>query len=331
MNREAFPASFAQQRLWFLDQFEPGTAAYNLPRVFRISGPLNVDVLTRAFHAVVQRHASLRTVFDSVDGEARQVVLSDLDVKVPIIDLTETPEEERESEALRLASEEGKKPFDLRQGPLLRTLLVRLGPETWILVLVMHHIISDGWSISCLFRDLTKCYAAFLENKDPELSELPIEYTDYAQWQREDMSGEALSKEVEHWKNTLAGAQTALELATDHPRPALQTWHGATKAITLDAATLAKLKLMAKNEKSTLFMVSIAAFQALLWRYTYQQSILVGTPIGARNEVELEDMVGLFVNTLVFRADFTENLSFRDLIGRVRSFALEAYMHQDLP
>ncbi len=331
MNREAFPASFAQQRLWFLDQFELGTAAYNLPRVFRISGPLNVDVLTRAFHAVVQRHASLRTVFDSVDGEARQVVLSDLDVEVPIIDLTETPEEERESEALRLASEEGKKPFDLHEGPLLRTLLVRLGPETWILVLVMHHIITDGWSISCLFRDVTKCYAAFLENKDPELPELPVEYTEYAQWQREYMSGEVLSQDVEHWKNTLAGAQTLLELATDHPRPAIQTWHGATKGISLDGATLAQLKSMAQNEKSTLFMVSMAAFQALLWRYTHQESILIGTPVAGRNHVEVEDMVGLFVNTLVFRTDFTENLSFRDLIGRVRSFALEAYMHQDVP
>ncbi|PYX57458.1 MAG: non-ribosomal peptide synthetase, partial [Acidobacteria bacterium] len=331
MNREAFPASFAQQRLWFLDQFELGTAAYNLPRVFRISGPLNVDVLTRAFHAVVQRHASLRTVFDSVDGEARQVVLSDLDVKVPIIDLTETPEEERESQALRLASEEGKKPFDLHEGPLLRTLLVRLGPETWILVLVMHHIITDGWSISCLFRDVTKCYAAFLENKDPELPELPVEYTEYAQWQREYMSGEVLSQDVEHWKNTLAGAQTLLELATDHPRPAIQTWHGATKGISLDGATLAQLKSMAQNEKSTLFMVSMAAFQALLWRYTHQESILIGTPVAGRNHVEVEDMVGLFVNTLVFRTDFTENLSFRDLLGRVRSFALEAYMHQDVP
>jgi amino acid adenylation domain-containing protein len=330
-GREAFPASFAQERLWFLDQFEPGTGTYNMPCVFRIIGPLNVDALTPAFHAVVQRHASLRTVFDSVDGEARQVVLPDLDVKVPIIDLTEVPEGERESEALRIASEEGKKPFDLREGPLLRTLLVRLGPETCILLIVMHHIISDGWSISRLFHDVTKCYAAFLENTDPELPDLPIHYTDYAQWQRETMSGEVLSKEVEHWEKTLAGAQTVLDLATDHPRPAAQTWNGARKGITLDAATLGKMKSMAQNEMATLYMVSMAAFQALLWRYTHQESVLVGTPTGARNDVELEDMIGLFVNTLVFRADFTSNLTFRDLIRQVRSFALEAYMHQDLP
>ena len=331
MSRAVFPASFAQERLWFLDQFEPGTAAYNLPRVFRIIGPLNADVLTRAIHAVVQRHASLRTVFDSVDGEARQVVLSNVDVQVPIVDLTDTPEEVRESKALRIASEEGKRPFDLCEGPLLRASLIRLGPEAWILVLVMHHIVTDGWSISRLFRDLTKYYAAFLENTDLELPELPIQYTDYAQWQRDYMTGELLSNEIEHWKNTLAGAQTLLDLPTDHPRPATQTWNGASKEITFDGATLAKLKSLGQKESSTLFMVSMAAFQALLWRYTHQESILVGTPVAARDRVEVENMVGLLVNTLIFRTDFTGNLSFRDLIRRVRSFALEAYMHQDVP
>ena len=331
MSRAAFPASFSQQRLWFLDQFDPGTAAYNIPRIFRIIGPLHVDALTRAFHAVVQRHAVLRTVFDSVEGEARQVVLSDLEVKVPLIDLTEAPEGERESKALGIAIQEGKKPFDLCEGPLLRASLIRLAPETWMLVLVMHHIVTDGWSISRLFRDLTTYYAAFLENTEPELPELPIQYTEYAQWQHEYMSGELLRKEIEHWKNTLAGAQTLLGLTTDHPRPAMQTWNGASQQITLDAATLAKLKSLAQKESSTLFMVSMALFQALLWRYSHQESILVGTPIAARNHVEVEEMVGLFVNTLVFRTDFTSDLSFRDVIRRVRSFALEAYMHQDVP
>ena len=217
------------------------------------------------------------------------------------------------------------------KGHCFGTLLVRLVPETSSWYLVMHHIVTDGWSISLLFRDVTKCYAAFIENQDSRASRTSIQYTEYAQWQREYMSGEVLSKEIEHWKNKLAGAQTLLDLATDHPRPAAQTWHGAREEITLDVATLAKLKSLAQNESSTLFMVSMAAFQALLWRYTNQESILVGTPIAARNEVEIEDMIGLFVNTLVFRADFTGNLSFRDLIRQVRSFALEAYMHQDVP
>ena len=180
----------------------------------------------------------LRTVFDSVEGEARQVVLSDVEVKVPLIDLTEAPEGERESKALGIAIQEGKKPFDLCEGPLLRASLIRLAPETWMLVLVMHHIVTDGWSISRLFRDLTTYYAAFLENTEPELPELPIQYTEYAQWQHEYMSGELLRKEIEHWKNTLAGAQTLLGLTTDHPRPAMQTWNGASQQITLDLSLI---------------------------------------------------------------------------------------------
>ena len=279
MSRTASPASFGQQRLWFLDQFEPGTAAYNLPRVFRIIGPLNVDALIRAFQLVVQRHASLRTVFESVDGEARQVVLSEVDVQVPVIDLTEVPERERESHALRLATDEGKKPFDLSEGPLFRALLFRLESESYSLLLVMHHIITDGWSISRLFRDVTTSYAAFIKNADPDLPDLPIQYSDYAQWQRDYMTGEVLQGEIEYWKNTLEGAQTLLELPTDHRRPASQTWNGASKHIILDSAILAKLRLIARNESSTLFMVSMAAFQALLWRYTHQESILVGTPV----------------------------------------------------
>ena len=195
----------------------------------------------------------------------------------------------------------------------------------------MHHIIADGWSISRLFRDVTKSYAAFLKNTEPELPELPIQYTEYAQWQRESMSGEALQKEIEHWRKTLAGAQTLLDLPTDHSRPAMQTWHGSRKEITFTAATLAKLKALAQKESATLFMVTMAAFQALLRRYTQQESILVGTPIAARNHVEIEELVGLFVNTLIFRTDFTSDLSFRELIRQVRAYSLEAYMHQDVP
>src|SRR6202158_2558293 len=331
MSLAVFPASFAQQRLWFLDQLAPGTAAYNLPRAFRIVGPLDVDNLTRAFHMVVERHAALRTVFDSVEGEGRQIVLSELDVEIPIVDLAGFPRSERESEALRIAAEEATKTLDLREGPLIRPVLVRLEPETHFLVLTMHHIITDGWSISLLFREVTKSYVAITKNQTPDLPDLPLQYTEYSEWQRENMSGEVLTAEIEFWKRKLAGAQTLLDLTSDHPRPAKQTWNGASQQITLDAATLAKLKSLAQKESSTLFMVSMALFQALLWRYTHQESILVGTPIAARNHVEIEEMVGLFVNTLVFRTDFTSDLSFRDLICRVRSFALEAYMHQDVP
>jgi amino acid adenylation domain-containing protein len=331
MSPKAFPASFAQQRLWFLDQLEPGTAAYNLPRAFRIIGPLDIETLHRALETVVRRHASLRTVFDSVGGEARQVVLSDLNVEVPVIDLTTIPETGRETEALRIVSEEGRKPFDLSEGPLLRTLLVRLGAAEYIFLLVMHHIITDGWSISILFRELTRSYAALLRGKDPDLPELPIQYADYADWQREYMDGEELTRQVEHWKSKLAGAQSVMDLPLDRPRPTVANGRGATEEISFDRATLAKLKAVAQSESSTPFMVAMAAFQALLWRYTNQESILVGTPVAARSEVELENLVGLFVNTLVFRSDFSGQLTFRELLRQVRAFALDAYMHQDVP
>ncbi len=331
MTRLAYPASFAQQRLWFLDQLDPETAAYNLPRAFRITGPLDVDILKQAFQMVVRRHSSLRTIFDSVDGEARQIILSDVEVEIPVIDLAGIPAPEREAEALRIASEEGKKPFDLSEGPLLRPMLVRLDPEKHFLVLVIHHIVTDGWSIALLFREVTMIYAALTKNEKPRLPELTLQYAEYAQWQREYMSGDLLKGEIEHWKRKLGGAQTVLDLPTDHPRPSNYSWHGATEEISLDASILAKLKALAQAESSTLFMLTMAAFQALLWRYTNQESILIGTPIAGRSEIEIENMIGLFVNTLVFRADFTRNLRFRELIQQTRSFALDAYNHQDVP
>jgi amino acid adenylation domain-containing protein len=331
MSAAGLPASFAQDRLWFLDQLEPGTAAYNLVRAFRISGPLNVNALTSAIGAVIERHESLRTIFESVDGEARQVVLSDVDVQVPILNLADLPESEREREALRIASEEGKRPFDLTRGPLLRTVLLQVSRDQYILVLAMHHIITDGWSISILFRELAHCYEAYASGREPELPELPIQYVEYAQWQREYITGEVLAKQVQYWKNKLAGAQTILDLPTDRPRPTTHSWHGATEELIFESQVRAALKEFAQSEGATLFMVSMASFQALLWRYTSQDSILVGTPTAARSQIEIENLVGFFVNTLVFRADFTPDVTFRDLVRQVRACALEAYAHQDVP
>ena len=331
MSQSVFPASFAQQRLWFLDQLDPGTAAYNLPRAFRILGPLNVENLTRAFQIVIERHAALRTVFDSVEGEGRQIVLSEVEVEIPVVDLSEYPSSKGEDEALRIAAEEGRKPFDLKEGPLIRPVLVRLEPEKHFLVLTMHHIIADGWSIALLFREVTTTYAAITKGESPELPELPLQYPEYAQWQREYMSGEVLSGEIEFWKRKLAGAQPLLELPLDRARPATATYNGATEQLDVPVATLTKLKALAQTESSTLFMVAMAAFQSLLWRYTNQESILIGTPIAGRNDVDLENMIGLFVNTLIFRGDFSGNLTFREVIRQVRSFALEAYAHQEVP
>ena len=331
MSAAGLPASFAQDRLWFLDQLEPGTAAYNLVRAFRITGPLNVNALTSAIGAVIRRHESLRTIFESVDGEARQVVLSDVDVQVPILNLAHFPESEREPEALRIASEEGKKPFDLTRGPLLRTALLQLSRDQYILVLAMHHIVTDGWSISILFRELAHCYEAYASGREPQLPELPIQYVEYAQWQREYITGELLAKQVKYWKNKLAGAQTILDLPADRPRPTTHSWHGATEELIFESQDRAALKEFAQTEGATLFMVSMAAFQALLWRYTGQDSILVGAPTAARSQIEIENLVGFFVNTLVFRADFTPDMTFRDLVRQVRACALEAYAHQDVP
>jgi amino acid adenylation domain-containing protein len=331
MSQTAFLTSFAQQRLWFLDRLEPGTAAYNLPRAFRIVGPLDLQALTQAFQEVVRRHESLRTVFDSVDGEARQIVLPELEVQIPVVDLSSTPEEGREKAALAMASEEGKKPFDLTQGPLLRTLLVRLKADHHLLILVMHHIITDGWSIAILFKELTKCYEAFSRGQTPELSALPVQYAEYAQWQREYLSGSVLADEVRFWKEKLAGAPTIIDLPTDHRRPSTHSWRGSTEEIVFDPTTLSRLKALAQKEGSTLFMVSMAAFEAWLWRYTMQNSMLIGTPTAARSQVEIENLIGFFVNTLVFRADITEKMTFRELLSQVREFSLEAYAHQDVP
>src|ERR1700694_3305846 len=331
MSAAGLPASFAQDRLWFLDQLEPGTAAYNLVRAFRITGPLNVNALTSAIGAVIRRHESLRTIFESVDGAARQVVLSDVEVQVPILNLSDLPESEREREALRIASEEGKRPFDLTRGPLLRTVLLQVSRDQYILVLAMHHIITDGWSISILFRELAHCYEAYASGREPELPELPIQYVEYAQWQREYITGEVLAKQVKYWKNKLAGAQTILDLPTDRPRPTTHSWHGATEELIFESQARAALKEFAQTEGATLFMVSMAAFQALLWRYTSQDSILIGTPTAARSQIEIENLVGFFVNTLVFRADFTPDMSFRDLVRQVRACSLEAYAEQDVP
>ena len=332
MNPSAFPASFAQQRLWFLDQLEPGTAAYNLVRVFRVVGPLNLGALTRAFETVLLRHASLRTVFESVDGNPRQVVLPDANVHIAVLDLSGLPSDRAEAEGLQIAREEGKKPLHLGKGPLIRAVLIRTGEETHILVLVMHHIITDGWSISILFRELTQSYADLSNSHVPNLPPLSIQYGEYSEWQRQNMSGEVLANELRHWRKKLEGAQTVLDLPTDYPRPLTHSWRGATEKIVLTRSTLAKMKSIGQAESSTLFMVSLAAFQTLLWRYTRQESILVGTPIAARNDLEIENMIGLFVNTLVFRADFGQrDLTFRDQIRQVRAFALEAYAHQDVP
>ncbi len=331
MDEQVFPTSFSQQRLWFLDQLEPDTAAYNLPRTLRLTGKLDVAALTKAFKRTVSRHESLRTVFTSTDGEPSQVVLADIAVELPTVDLRHLRLKEREETAFRIAGEEARRPFDLASGPLFRAKLLQLGPEDHILVLVMHHIITDGWSMGLLFEEIGEQYSALAAGREPELPVLPIQYSDYASWQRQTVSGELLAEHLDYWRNTLRGAQTLLELQTDHPRAPVHTGHGDDVYFQLSEATAERLKKLAQAEGATLFMALLTVFQILLRRYTAQQSILVGTPTAGRNEVAVENLIGFFVNTLVLRADITGEETFREVLRQTRSTALEALAHADVP
>ncbi|MBV9122341.1 MAG: amino acid adenylation domain-containing protein, partial [Planctomycetes bacterium] len=323
--------SFAQQRLWFLDQWEPGSPLYNIPTAMRLSGPLNRGALEQALQEMVRRHESLRTIFTTRDGQPLQVIQPELDLPVQVVDLGSFPEAERESEVLRLAQEEARRPFDLEQGPLLRATLLCLGAEEHVLLLTLHHIITDGWSVGILNREVAALYEALAAGQAPSLPPLPIRYADFALWQRRWLQGEVLEAQLAYWKEQLAEAPAALNLPTDHPRPAVQTFQGSCQSLELPADLTRALKSLSRREGCTLYMVLLAAFQTLLHRYTGQEDICVGSPIAGRTRAETEGLVGFFVNTLVLRGDLSGNPSFRELLRRVRDTALGAYAHQDVP
>jgi amino acid adenylation domain-containing protein len=327
----SFPVSFAQKRLWLLEQFEPGTPVYNIPTAVRLRGPLNVIALEQSFNEIARRHGALRTTFTAVDGAPIQVIAPPRPFEAPFIHLEDVPKaEQREEETKRFARQEAQQPFDLERGPLFRTTLLRLGEEDHVLLLTMHHIISDGWSMSVFWRELGALYEAFAEGKTSPLGELPIQYTDYAVWQRQRLQGETLEKQLSYWRRQLAELPT-VELPTDHPRPAVQTHRGARQSLELPHSLSEALKDLSRQEGVTLFMVLLGAFQVLLSRYSGQEDIAVGTPIAGRNRTETEGLIGFFVNTLVMRTELSGDPSFRELLERVREVALGAYDHQDLP
>jgi amino acid adenylation domain-containing protein/non-ribosomal peptide synthase protein (TIGR01720 family) len=328
---EALPLSFAQQRLWFLDQYEPNSAAYNIPAAVRLSGVLNFAALERTFDEVVRRHESLRTSFVVADGEARQKIAPSLRMKLPVLDLREMPHGEREAAVQRMALEEALRPFDLSKVPLLRASLLRLAEREHVLLLTMHHIVSDGWSMAVLIREVATLYEAFSLNAPSPLAELSIQYADFAHWQRRWLQGEVLDRQLAYWKRQLADMPAALELPADHPRPAVQSYRGATHYFALPANLSDALQACAQSEGVTLFMLLLAAFQTLLHRYTGQDDISVGSPIANRNRAETESLIGFFVNTLVLRTRLSGDPTFSELLGRVREVALAAYTHQDLP
>ncbi|MFL6253473.1 MAG: amino acid adenylation domain-containing protein, partial [Pyrinomonadaceae bacterium] len=325
------PLSFAQQRLWFLDQLQPGSAAYNIPVAIRLEGALDHSALRRSLAEVVRRHETLRTIFDGAEGEPRQVVVESSTIVPAIVDLRGVPDAARTQEVDRLIIEEARRPFDLTRGPLLRLTLLHTDEDEHVALLTMHHIISDGWSMDVFVRELAALYEAHRTGAPSTLAPLPIQYADYAVWQREWLRGATLDAQLAFWKEQLRGAPGQLELPTSRPRPAVQTYTGATTSFTLPADVSARLRELSRREGATLFMTLLAAFDVFLARYTGQADIVVGSPVAGRNRTEVEGLIGFFVNTLVLRADLSGDPTFRELLARVRETALGAYAHQDVP
>ncbi|MBE9209293.1 condensation protein [Nostoc sp. LEGE 06077] len=332
-NRESntFPLSFAQQRLWFLDQLQPGNPAFNICQFMRLSGWLNVAALEQSFQKVVKRHEALRTTFTIVDGQPLQVISPISVFTIKLVNLQELPLDKRESEVIHLAHQETQKSFDLTKDCLLRVTLLQLSETEHILLLSIHHIAADAWSIGVLIREITTLYENFSRGYPSPLPELQIQYADFAVWQHQYLQGEKLETLLNYWQQKLSGQLPILELPIDMPRPKLQTFNGARQCLVLSKPFSEQLKGLYQREGITLFMILIAAFKTLLYWYTGQAEIIIGTDIANRNQMETKELIGFFVNQLVLRTNLSGNPSFRELLERVREVTLEAYSHQDLP
>ena len=328
-SKEA-PLSFAQQRIWFLHQLEPGSH-YNDHFDLRIRGRLKVQVLEQAINEIVRRHDTLRSSFSDNDGEPLQTISKEVAISLPVTDLSELPASKREQEAVRLAVEDCNRPFELERAPLFRCSLVRLAPDDHLLILTFDHIIVDGWSHGVFLTELTKLYESFLAERPSPLPELPIQYSDFAAWQQRWMKGGAIAGHLQYWKEQLRGAPPLLELPTDRPRPRVQSFRGARVSFNLEKGLVDGLATVGRKENCTLFMVLLAAFQALLARRSGAEDIVIGSPIANRNRHEVEPLIGSFMNTLALRGDSSGNPTFAELLQRVRKTALDAYAHQDLP
>ena len=325
------PLSFGQERLWFLDQLGPGGTLYVIPQAVRLTGALDAGALERTLREIVRRHEVLRTTFISSDGKPRQIIQASADLALPVLDLESLSPAEREQAVRREAALEAATPFDLAVGPLFRPRLLRVAEGDHVLLLTMHHIVSDAWTQGVLNSEIMALYNAFHEGLPTPLGALPIQYADYAAWQRGWLSGEVIDQELAFWRQTLAGAPTALDLPTDRPRPPVQSPRGGRKAIALPAKLRQDLKSLARREGATLFMTLLAAFEILLHRYTGVEDLVVGTPIAGRARAETEGLVGFFVNALALRTRVSGELSFRALLARVKDTCLHAYAHQEMP
>jgi hypothetical protein len=318
------PVSFSQQRMWFLQQWEPQSPAFNGARAFRLRGPLEVDVLQRAFETVLERHESLRTVF-SGEREPTQVVLEQWSFELEAI-------HNDDPEGLKpLLRELSRKPFDLATDLMLRATLVRLGVEDHVLLIVMHHIAADAHSDRVLFSELAECYMAACAGRDPNLPELPIQYSDFAVWQRKRLQGAELDRLTSYWAMALAGSPELLRLPTDRPRPAVQKHEGSHRHFALERGLGDALAALGREQGATFFMTMLAAFAVLLYRLSGEEDVVIGSPIANRNNLELQNLIGFFTNTMALRVQVGGNPSFREVIARARATALGAYDHQDLP
>ncbi|MBR8840560.1 MAG: AMP-binding protein, partial [Stigonema ocellatum SAG 48.90 = DSM 106950] len=323
--------SFAQQRLWFLNQLEPNSPFYNIPTAVRLQGQLNLGALQESFNEMLRRHEALRTNFKTIEGQPVAVISKATPLLLPVFDISELPSNQQQAEVRQLAYFEAQRPFDLSCDLVLRVKLLRLSEQEHIVLLTMHHIASDGWSKGVLVREFVALYQAFCTEQPSPLAELPIQYVDFAAWQRQWLQTEVLQSQISYWCKQLEGAPSVLELPTDHGRPAVVTFAGATYSFKLSQELSVAINKLSQQQGSTLFMTLLAAFQTLLGRYTGQEDIVVGSPIANRNRSEIEGLIGFFVNTLVLRTNLAGNPTFEELLTRVREMALGAYAHQDLP
>ena len=325
------PVSFAQQRLLFIDHLFPGSPSYNIPAGMRLRGPLKPAVLERCFQEEVNRHEALRTVFGFVNGEPVQQILPATRVRLPLIDLSVLPDDERESAARELAKREARQPFQLDRGPLVRLNLLRLSDDDHIAVLTMHHIISDAWSMDVFISELATLYEAFTTEQSAALPALPLQYGDYAYWQAQRSQETLFNTQLDYWKKQLEGVTALPRLTTDWPRPATQTFNGAQHTLFFDKEVLGQVQDLSRRTGTTPFIILLAVLKIVLHVFTGQTDIVVGTPVNNRRRVELEAVIGLFINTLVLRTDLSGNPTFAELIARVRDVVLGAHANQELP
>jgi amino acid adenylation domain-containing protein/thioester reductase-like protein len=325
------PLSFGQERLWFIDQLVPNHAFYNVPEAFRLRGVLNATILEQSLNEIINRHEVLRTTYSSLNGQPIQVIHSTFPIKLLVVNLQGLSPDEQESQVRQFILEEAQRPFNLVQGPLLRTTLLQLSSQEHIFLLNLHHILCDDWSLSVLFEELSALYQAFCTGNPSPLPDLAIQYADFAAWQRQSLQGEILDNKLAYWQQHLSGSLPILELPTDYPRPLEPTYQGARQSVVIPKSLTDALNVLSRQESTTLFMTLLAAFQTLLFRYTGQEDILVGAPISDRHRSELEGLIGFLLNTLVLRTNLSDSPSFRQLLGRVREVALSGYTHQDLP